>query len=250
MDLDQPFKPDDAPQGDTPAGEPDKTETKGKEAEAPTEKPRVPYSRFENVSRARREAEEEAEKWRLKAQELEASKPDQPREEVPSSWLRLYGDTPQTREAYGIWKAEQDRRDAEVEARAERKALEAVQNVQRREQESYRENLDTLDDYLETVSDIAGRELTEDEETKVWNILDEYTAKDEDGKYLGAILPPDKAWELFQLKEQVEKGPTRKSRDAVASVINSPSEGEPSAEQERNKNWLPWRHRDRLPKEE
>lgn len=238
--LDQPFGP-----SENSAEEPkDEPETKGKEekvAEVPAEEPaRIPYSRFENVNRARREAEAEAEKWRVRAQELEQSRQQpvqQTNDEELARWIRTYGDNDQAKEAFRIQKESE----ARILAQAEEKAFKRLQESQQQEQIAYRDNLKTLDENLEMISDIAGHPLTEDEQSKVLEIIDEYTAKDEDGNYAGAILPPDKAWELYQLKEQVAKAPSRKSRDNVASVISTPTSGQPTLEQqERDKNWRPW----------
>lgn len=252
-DLDKPFVADPAPAGEAPA-EAKKEEEKKEVEPAEEEKARVPYSRFENVNKARREAEEEADKWRRRAQELEDSRFERQSEtqtgEVPSWWTKLYGDTEQTREAFGIWREGNQ----QIISQAEQKALEAVKNAQQEEKESERQNLKVLDDHLESVAAIAGHDLSEDEESKILDIIDEFTAKDGDGNYLGAILPPDKAWEIYELKNKVSEAPSKKSRDSVAALTNVPTSGQPSIEQkERDEAYRPGAWGDwekRLPREQ
>lgn len=241
VSLDQPFGPSDS-SAEKPKDEPETkaTEEKVVDVVPPKEEPaRVPYSRFENVNRARREAEEEAEKWRQRVQELEQTRqPAKDPNEVPLWWIKLYGEEPEKREAYKIWR---ENAEAGLEARAEQKAIEAIARAKNQEQATYRENLQTLDEHIETISDIAGHPLTEDEQEKILDIIDDYTAKDEDGNYAGALLPPDKAWELYELKQKLAKEPTKKSRDNVASIVSAQTSGQPTVEQqERDKNWRPW----------
>lgn len=246
--LDQPFKPD-APAGDTVP----EVETKEEvlKEEDSIEKPRVPYSRFENVSRARREAEAEADKWRQRAIELEERKfqSSQPTIEIPTWWTKLYGEGDQQKEAYSIWQQGQQ----DVVTRAKQEALEEFRSEQAREQEVVKGNLATIDEGLENLSAYVGRELTEKEQSDILDIVDDYTPKGDDGKYLGATLSFDKAWDIYELKQQTAKAPRQKSRDNAANVINTPSSGQPSVEQqERDKNFQPrnwgaWQ--DRLGKE-
>lgn len=246
VNLDAPFQAD-APAGDN--AEPD-TEVKGEDDKIEPEelsKPKVPYSRFENVSRARREAEAEAEKWRQRALELEESrfKPQQSGE-IPQDWIQLYGDTEQSRAA---WKIQSQREDA-LMARAEERAFQRLQGAREEEQAATRQNLETIDEHLEIVSEIAGRELTETEQSRILDIIDEGTAKDDDGNYLGAIMPPQMAWKVYELETQTGKSGSKRSRDNVARATSASSSGEPTADQiERNKNWKPWSS-DRWPKEQ
>jgi hypothetical protein len=47
----------------------------------------------------------------------------------------------------------------------------------------------------------------------------------------------DKAWDIYELKNQRPKSPTR---DNIASLSNSRSEGETSIQQEKDKNFNPF----------
>lgn len=251
--LDQPF----GSSHDTPAGEEPKKETEEiKEVvveDEPSDKPRIPYSRFENVSRARREAEAEAEKWRQRALELEEARFTRPVQDtdVPAYWLELYGDTEQTRKAYSVWQKGQESELRRVEQLAEQKALEAVERQQKQQTEAYEQNLSTIEDGLTSLEEKIGRVLTEKEEDALLSIVDEYTPQ-EDGQYLGALLPFEKAWEIYELKTKASKEPSKKSRDNVATIISAGSNSLHSDQAERDKQFRPgvWgQWVNRLPKE-
>ncbi len=207
------------------------------------EESKVPYSRFKKFHDEAKHFQEEAEMWKAKA---EAIRPAQVDEVKPDEiWTKLYGDSPEAKEAYKL----QQQREEALAQRYRDEALEAVRNQKYEEAERTEKNLETLDDHLEQVSAVAGRDLTEKEESAILDIIDDYTPKGADGNYSGAMLSPDKAWELYELKTQASLAPKRQSRDAVASLSGSPSQGESQAvKDERNKNFQPgnwgsWRDR-------
>lgn len=244
--LDKPFGPE-----ETPAGAPEVKPENSEEKEVEVEKPRVPYSRFENVNRARREAEAEAERWRTRAAELEQQRPV-PREsnDVPAWWLENYGDTPQTRKAW----ENQRNHELEIIAQAEERAIARLEAQQREAQNAEKDNLKMIDESLEDLSAYVGRDLTEKEQEAVLDVVDEWTPKGPDGKYLGAPIPFEKAWDYLELKQRASKAPKIESRNAAAQAISTASTGQPSAEQaERDKSFMPGRWGDwrkRLGKEE
>lgn len=221
------------------------------EAEEPK---RVTYSRFKNVhnrateaetraERAEREAQEarqEAATWRAKAEQI---KPNDSVNDgdttLPSWWIELYGDSEPSQRA---WKV-QSKANAELQERlvreAQDKALEAIRNQQVEEQRRLAENTSTIDTNLEQLEAFVGRELTEKEQLSVLNIVDEFTPKDDEGNYLGSPIPFEKAWEIHELKNQALKAPKAQARDAVAAINGSSSQGDPSAEEEKNRNFNP-----------
>src|ERR1035437_9493031 len=75
-------------------------------AESSVEETKVPYSRFKNIHNRAKEAEEEADKWRARAEELEQSRYTKHEVEessdMPSSWQKLYGDNDASKEAWKI----------------------------------------------------------------------------------------------------------------------------------------------------
>ena len=218
-----------------PVGQP---EIKPKEEEiiVPDEQ-QVPYSRFKKFHDAAKEAEEEAAYWKAKATAIE-TEPVHYNEEMPSQWTKLYGDTEQSKEA---WKVQQDL-NRQIREDALREAREAVRNERYEEVQRTEENMETLDNNFETLEAFVGRNLTDKEQSDVLDAVDFLTAKDQYGNYAGALVPFEAAWDYVQAKAGSTKAPQRQSRDQVASLTGSQSQGEPnlSEKQERDKNWNPF----------
>ena len=61
-------------------------------------------------------------------------------------------------------------------------------------------NIAYIDSCLEELSLLIGRNLTEEEQSGVLDIVDEYTPKDNDGNYLYSLLPFDYAWQIYTEK--------------------------------------------------
>ena len=213
----------------------------------PVGETKVPYSRFKNVNEARREAEAEAEKWRARAEELEQIK-YKPRgedpSEMPASWVKLYGDSEASKEAWAV----QEQREMEIERRAYEAGQRGAQELKQVEQQRLNENLSVIDENFEDLTAIIGRDLTEKEQSAILDIVDTYTAKDSEGNYAGQVMPFDKAWDIYELKQNSGKVAQRKSRDNVASLSGTNTQGEPDIKEEQNKNfnplnWGAWRNR-------
>lgn len=222
-------------------------EVKEEETVESAEETKVPYSRFKKFHDEARQARLEAEEWRAKAEALE-SRPVRHEvdesSEMPSYWKELYGDSEASQKAWSI----QQRREEEIE----RKAYEAGQRGARELEIEQRERIDSnvavIDDNFDALSDFVGRDLTVKEQSAILDIVDEYTAKDSDGNYQGAVMPFDKAWEIYELKQNSVKSPQRQARDSVASLSGAQSRGDTSVSEETNKNWNPlargsWRSR-------
>jgi hypothetical protein len=201
--------------------------------EASAEESKVPYSRFKKFHDEALRLRQETEEWRAKA---EAIKPEEkPVSNVPEFWKELYGDSEASQRAWTI----QSKQNEELISKARTEAIEAVRNERVQEAQRTEKNLETLDDHLEQVSAVAGRDLTEKEESTVLDIIDDYTPKDADGNYAGPMLSPDKAWEIYELKQQALKAPKVQARDAVASLSNAQSNGDPNVQTEKNKSFNP-----------
>lgn len=223
---------------ETPAEDSQPKEEKEEEPKPSVEEQKVPYSRFRNVNQAKIEAERRAEETERLAEDLQARldaiKPAET-EEPPDYWKELYGDSDASKKA---WKTQQ-RMNEDIRRDARRDALEAVKAERTEEVTRVSENLNTLDEHLEEVAAVAGRDLTDQEQSSVLDIIDEFTPKDEEGNYMGAILSPDKAWEIYNLKNEVAKLPKKEARNAVASLSGSQTQGEPG-EGEKDKNFNPF----------
>jgi len=199
------------------------------------EENKVPYSRFKKFH-------DEATDLRQTVADLEAKfeakqeVSNQP--EVPSFWVKLYGDSPEAKEAWKI----QSEQNQELVKHAKEEALEAVRNERHEETERVGENVEMIDNHFEALGDFVGRKVTDKEQSSILDIVDEYTPKDKDGNYAGQMLPFDKAWEVYEFRNNASKAPKKTSRDSVASLSGTQTQGQPSdkAEQDKNFNPLDW----------
>jgi hypothetical protein len=201
--------------------------------EESVEESKVPYSRFKKFHDEALELRQEIESLRTKSYEA-PEREEAPQDEIPSFWKELYGDSDASTRA---WKIQSEQNEALIQ-KAREEAREAVRSERQEEVKRNEQNLSILDDHLEQVSAVAGHDLTEKEESAVLDIIDDYTPKDVNGNYAGAMLSPDKAWEIYELKQQVVKGPRAQARDEVASLTNAASQGQPDQE-EKNKSFNP-----------
>lgn len=218
---------------------------------APVEEPseqQVPYSRFSTALSRAKEAEREAEEARIRYEELQdqlKQRNDRPqvnhetpesfRGNLPNYWLKLYGDSPASREAYG-YELERQR---EIEERAEQRALQAIETRSTEERQVLSRNEQLIDNRLDNLKADLNRDLTEQEESALLDIVDEYTPKDEDGNYAGDIISFDKAWEIYELRATQQSNASKRSRSAATAVTGSRSEGEPGADPKATENWDP-----------
>ena len=206
------------------------------------EEQRVPYSRFETVRRQKDEAERDAEEARSILRQALSRQPDTTPsqssydEDYARELKKLYGDSPVAQEIIEINLKHQH----EIEERAERRAIEAIERREHSETIALRDNEATIDQRLESLSDYLGRKLSDGEESAILDIVDEYTPTGEDGKYAGEILPFDKAWEIYELKNASQGQSSRRARNAATVASSARSEGEStSVTEERNKNFNP-----------
>lgn len=226
-------------------------EIKPKEEEAEetsVEETKVPYSRFKNIHNRALEAEAEAEKWRAKAEEIESSRQarstDTSDEAMPPEWKDLYGDSEASEKA---WKIQQKREQA-IEQRAYEAGQRGAMELENRQRERLDANVARIDEHFEDLSAFVGRDLTEKEQSSILDIVDNYTAKDADGNYLGEVMPFDKAWEIYELKQNSGKAQSRQSRDNVAALSGTNTQGDTAVNAEKDKNfnpldWNAWKNR-------
>lgn len=260
-ELDKPYKDlNTAPAGDSlkdivvdePVAEVIAPETTTVVTPEPSEEEsKVPYSRFKKFHDAAQEAAQEAAYWKGVAEAREnqpATTTTETTLEVPDYWKKMYGD--ESSENWALvqeaWKVQKQATD-EMISQARKEAIEAVRNAQGEEEQAVAQNISVLDEQFDSLTDKLGRELTEKEHDNVLDIVDEYTPKDADGNYAGAIMPIEKAWEIYELKANAGKAPKVQARNQVASLTATQTQGEPSiTEQDKNFNpqdWGAWRKR-------
>jgi hypothetical protein len=208
-----------------------------------SEESKVPYSRFKKFHDAALEAQKEADYWRERANSQTTSVPQASEIDMPSYWVENYGNNEASQKAW----QNQLRLQAEVEERAERRALEAVRNERYAEVQQVEENVEAIDNNFESLSEFVGRELSEKEQLGVLDAVDYLSPKDRYGNY-EAVVPYEAAWDYYQAKLGSSKAPKTASRDAVASLTGTGTQGEASVNAEADKNfnprdWNAWKKR-------
>lgn len=212
------------------------------------EENKVPYSRFKNIHNRALEAEAEAERWRQKAEEFEQTTSNRAAvddtSEMPSYWRELYGDSEASQRAWTV----QERREQAIEQRAYEAGQRGAMELEQRQQQQVDSNVAAIDSNFDLLSDYVGRDLTENEQDAILNIVDDFTPKDEYGRYAGPLIPFEKAWEMYELKQTSAKVSQRKDRDSVASLSAAQTQGNTEVQEDANKNWNPlargtWRNR-------
>lgn len=211
--------------------------TTEEEQVAPVEENAVPYSRFKKFHDESKFFQQEAETWKQRAEQLAQSQTPAPQTNVPDWWVKLYGDSPESAEAWGI----QNQANEQLKAEAREEAIKALSEQQMNEEQRVDTNLDYIDDNLASLQDTLGRVLTPKEESAVLDIVDDYTPKDDDGNYLGPLIPFDKAWEIYELKTKAIKAPVNQARDSVAALSGAGSQGDSAtADKDKEFNPLDW----------
>lgn len=220
---------------ETPVETEVKTEVEPKETEETSEEEsKVPYSRFKKFHDEAIELRREAAEWRAKAENYKPER-EVSNTELPEFWKELYGDSEASKKA---WKIQSEQNET-LKAEARKEAIEAVRNERYEEAQRTEQNVETIDNNFEDLSAFVGRDLSEKEQSAILDIVDDYTPKDRDGNYAGELMSFDKAWEIYELRNQSAKSAKTKSRDQVASLNGSQSQGDPNATAEQNKNWNP-----------
>ncbi len=239
-------------------GEPESVGTQEVSVETPAEveeevssveENKVPYSRFKNIHNRALEAERMAAEYQsqlstLMAQQKMYRQPQTEESTIPSFWMEMYGDSEASKRA---WKL-QDEQNQLIKQQAREEALSAVREQQSEEVERVNQNLETIDGEIDALSNYIGRELTDKEQSAILDIVDEYTPQDENGNYLGATIPFNKAWDIYEMKLQAQQGPRKQARDSVAQLNSSQSQGETNVGSGKNTefnpmDWNAWRKR-------
>jgi len=188
---------------------------------------RIPYSRFESVNEAKIKAEARAELLEQQLAEARNGSKAVESEDValPDEWVELYGDSDAAKRAYSLQLGLNER----LLETAESKVFERLQNREKEEQEMVSKNLEAIEDSLAQFQEKLGRDLTETEESAILDIQDEFTAKDANGKYISELLSPEKAFEVYTLRNTAATAKKVQAKRGVVSLTGASSEGEVSA---------------------
>jgi hypothetical protein len=202
---------------------------------------KVPYSRFKkkvdevheysNRIKMLEESLEQLKTTRISQNDSEA--------ELPKEWVELHGDSAESRRFYEI----QTQREALIEERAIEKAIERIERKQTEAVERLSQNEQIIDENLENLSETLGVQLTTKEEDEILGIVDELSPTGEDGKYL-AMISFEKAYEIYQMRNNLKTQKTQDSRKKVASLTNDNSNGnaDDSTNTSIGNSWDSWRN--------
>ena len=72
-----------------------------------------------------------------------------------------------------------------------------LENILGKEYLELEENVAEIDENMENLVAYIGRDLTEYEECRILEIVDEYTPKDKDGNYSEDLFSFEKAWRIY-----------------------------------------------------
>lgn len=189
---------------------------------------RVPYSRFKKQLDLVAEATSKISVLEENLAQLheKLDNPAKPEDvEVPPEWVKLYGDSDVSKEAYMV----QLQREEQLQAKAVEKAIEVLTRQQQQESQRLVDNEHLIEDNLTELQETIGKRLTGQQEDSVLQIVDEFSPVDDDGKYL-SLFPFDKAYEIYMLREQTKGRATRQARTKVADLTGNASEGEVSSD--------------------
>lgn len=207
----------------------------------PVEEGKVPYSRFKKFHDLATQHEAQANEWKAKFEAAQAN-PNVPQyapvatiaTPMPTYWVQLYGDSDASQQAWDV----QSQQNAQLIEQVRKTTLDTVQAAQSQVALQEQQNLAQIDAGIELLGDYVGRPLTAKEQDTILDIVDEFTPKDNNGNYLGATMPFEKAWDIYELKNQASNAPAQAARNNVAGLSGAQSQGA-TAITEQNKDFNP-----------
>lgn len=219
-------KEDDGKEGDSSNQE--GTENTGEQDNIPFHK----HPRFKKIMeelKDLREKDEEKSSASSEAEKFKASSSD----ELPPHWVALFGDDEKSAKAWKI----QQKHEEQLVAQAEERAINRIQESQKKEVAEQRKWERFIDDQLTTIEDTYDVDLTSDKEpaTKARNeilkIVSELSPKDDDGN-VTSFIPFDKAYEIYELKKGSSKKPDASAKKEASARSMSKSESASTEKEE------------------
>lgn len=233
--FDEPEKPTPSSQEETGKGKDEKAEAVADADKSKTDTPsasdeeketdeeqRVPYSRFKKKTdeaatyAARVKALEEQ-----LAQRQESKIEPKDSDDVPEEWKELYGDSELSKKAWSV----QQRREAKLREEAVKAALELVRKEQLEVAKAEEQKEKALDEYLSSLKDGFGQQMSQAAEEELLAIVDEFSPTGSDGKYI-SLITPEKAIEIYNLRHAQKNAKTKAAREKVADLTSGKSQGE------------------------
>ena len=195
------------------------------EEDTVADKARIPYSRFEKVNEQRLVAET---KLAMLQEQLAQGKPTESNQDLtPSQWLKLYGDNDDARAA---WVLDQELKQ-EMRDSLKSEILNDIEERETTREKVLESNIEYIEDNLLKFQEELGRELTDAEESAILDIQDELTPKDSKGNYIKDVplFPADKAFEIYSLRQGVQRAEKSVARRRVTSITGSSDSGDTSS---------------------
>jgi hypothetical protein len=233
--------------------EPAEAEETPEPAEAPTATPevetpeveeaKVPKSRFLTMHQRAVEAERQLREYEAQRASQAPEPVQKPEEtELPDYWIEMFGDSEASVKAFA---AEQARL-ATIEEKAAERAFERLNSREKEEEARTADIVSSFDRAFEELGITQDHEFTDDEQVAILDIVEEYSPKDEAGMMLrDYLLPLDKAYEIYSIRNEAKTSVKRNERGAVAALTGARSEGS-GADQEGG-NWQPGQWRNKVP---
>lgn len=224
-EVEKPLAPPAEKEGTKPTAQGEDTEQEDKT---------IPYARFQKTNRKLAKALEELED--LKAQGPVKTEVKKIVSEVPDFWKKLYGDNEASKEGYEVWaKAENEREQTYID-----KTLKTLQQQQLQETQAVLKEEENIDNEFESFEETNGS-LSDKDKTEILGIIDEFTPKDEEGNYLGATIPIEKAYEILEMKRAIPS-PATQQRKTLAGITGGGGVGKSNQSQPfRPGDWGGWR---------
>ncbi len=141
--------------------------------------------------------------------------------DVDSRWLRIYGDTPETREA---WKLQQDIF-SDFKKTAKEEALQEIQQQQVESSRQQKEYEQFIDSQLEDIEDEFNVDVTSDSPAarkarrEFLEMVQQASPKDEDGT-ITAYADFPSVWEFYQLKQTKDRSSSDRQKDLSSRTMN------------------------------
>lgn len=207
------------------------------------EEAKVPKSRFLTMHSRAIEAEkllaqERAERAQQTAEPAHAAVPT----ELPNYWIEMFGDSEASVQAF---EAEQARL-AAIEEKAADRAFERLTSREKEEEARTQEIVQSFDKAFEELGIGQDHEFTDEEQVAILDVVEELSPKDKDGKLLREfLLPLDKAYEIYSVRNEAKSSGKRAARDSVAGLTGARSEG--SASTPSAAPWQPGQWRNKVP---
>ncbi len=198
----------------------------------------VPFHKDRKIQRYIERQAEKIIKERLGDQPTKAVEPSTPTSsEIPSEWLLMYGDTPETREA---WKYQSQLLE-KVKQQAKQEAMAEFDSRFQKQAEEEKKYEGFITSGLESIEDSFGIDLTSNspaakkDRTQFLELVAKISPKDEAGNVLN-YADFESTWELYQATKQLEQRKndrqTEQKKDISSRSMARSTEGTPSPTKE------------------